>query len=522
MKTKFGILVLIICLTQVFAEYYSEEEGDHPRRTKRTVQLEEKTNNLREELLEQPHWYKVGQEILKKHLSTPLNTNIAKNVILFLGDGLSIPTVTAARIYQGQLNGREGEEDELSFEGFPFTGFSKPYCVDSQVADSACSATAYLGGVKANEGTIGVSARVEKSDCEAMRNVSNHVPSIAVWAQLAGKSTGFVTTTRVTHASPAGIYAHIADRDWEDDVGVGHSGYNATYCPDVAQQLINYKPGMDLNVIMGGGRRNFYPSEKTDAQGIKGKRKDGRNLIEDWEKNKIKRQASYAYVTTRDQLFGLNEVPDYLLGLFAPNHMDYHLEATKNSPTLEEMTEAAIKVLQKNSNGFFLFVEGGKIDLAHHENMARKSLDETVEFAKAIKKATKLTSEEDTLIVVTADHSHVMTINGYPKKGTNILEFGGVDSDGLPYTTLSYANGPGYKENENGKRANTKKFDLHDKSFRYPAFIPLPLETHGGDDVGVYARGPWSHLFTGSYEQNFIPHAMGFASCLGHGVTACH
>lgn len=87
--------------------------------------LNHRMYNLKWNVAEQPHWYKVGQEILKKHLSTPLNTNIAKNVILFLGDGLSIPTVTAARIYQGQLNGREGEEDELSFEGFPFTGFSK-------------------------------------------------------------------------------------------------------------------------------------------------------------------------------------------------------------------------------------------------------------------------------------------------------------------------------------------------------------------------------------------------------------
>lgn len=131
-------------------------------------------------------------------------------------------------------------------------------------------------------------------------------------------------------------------------------------------------------------------------------------------------------------------------GLFNPEHMDYHLDENPNEPPLWKMTEKAIKILQKEKNGFFLFVEGGEIDMAHHEDRAKRALDETLEFDKAIKIATELTNEEDTLIVVTADHAHTMTMSGYPARGNNILGLFGRAEDGLPYSTLSYANGPGY------------------------------------------------------------------------------
>lgn len=112
-------------------------------------------------------------------------------------------------------------------------------------------------------------------------------------------------------------------------------------------------------------------------------------------------------------------------------------------PTLEEMTEKAVEILRKEERGFFLFVEGGLIDAAHHKVQARMALDETVELSKAVQKAVDMTSEEDTLIVVTSDHAHVMTMAGYPERGRDVLGLSGsTGSDGLPYTTLSYANGP--------------------------------------------------------------------------------
>lgn len=129
--------------------------------------------------------------LFKKYLS-----DVAKNVILFLGDGMSIPTLMAARTYLGQLDGEDGEERQLSFEKFPHVGLSKvnahqrvalpeslierfqTYCVDTQVADSACTATAYLCGVKNNMGTLGVTAAVGKGDCEASLLEGNQVTSI--------------------------------------------------------------------------------------------------------------------------------------------------------------------------------------------------------------------------------------------------------------------------------------------------------------------------------------------------------
>lgn len=124
--------------------------------------------------------------------------------------------------------------------------------------------------------------------------------------------------------------------------------------------------------------------------------------------------------------------------------MDYRLKAdAKVQPTLQEMTRKAIEVLQKGPKGFMLFVEGGLIDKAHHHAWARMALDETVEFSKAVKVAAEMTSEDDTLIVVTSDHAHTMTMAGYPVRGENILGSPhSVADDGKTYTTLSYANGP--------------------------------------------------------------------------------
>lgn len=132
------------------------------------------------------------------------------------------------------------------------------------------------------------------------------------------------------------------------------------------------------------------------------------------------------------------------LGLFQGNHMDYNLKSNAEyQPSLQEMTRKAIELLQKEPNGFVLFVEGGRIDHAHHSTLAKLALDETVEFSKAVAASAEMTSEEDTLIVVTSDHAHTVSMSGYPKRGENIL--GVVHSlamDNMTYTTLSYANGP--------------------------------------------------------------------------------
>ncbi|EDW72786.1 uncharacterized protein Dwil_GK16996 [Drosophila willistoni] len=471
-------------------------------------------------------WFHDAQRTLYEKLSTPPNQYLAKNVIFFLGDGMSVPTVTASRIYDGQLRGIVGERNRLEFEKFNHVGLSKTYCANKQVSDSACTASAYLSGIKANYLTIGVTADVQLNDCAGARLPQNRLSSIAAWALRGRKSAGLVTTTRVTHASPAGVYAHTSNRDFESDYDVHELGQNPSNCPDIAQQLIESDVGQRLRVILGGGTKKFLPNTTTDIYGNQGQRLDGRNLINEWQ---LSKPGNARVVFNRTDL--LNNDPrttDYLLGLFNASHLAYHLDDSIDTPTLAEMTEAALAVLSKDNNGYFLFVEGGRIDHAHHETKAKKALDETVQFSDAIRKARQMTNPWETLIVVTADHGHTVTISGYPDVNNNITGLNSElsDIDQLPYATLSYANGPDYQKfyttNDSVvERVDLRTLDIGDKDARYPHGVPMSEETHGGGDVAVYAHGPWSHLFTGVYEQSCLPSLMGFASCLGPGITYC-
>ncbi|XP_018327253.1 alkaline phosphatase-like [Agrilus planipennis] len=475
--------------------------------------------------LEPEYWIRNAQlSILNKvDKLNNLNTGRAKNIIMFLGDGMSIPTVTAARIYKGQKHGLTGEEQQLSFEKFPYVGLSKTYSVDYQTTDSAATATAYLTGVKTNYGTIGVTASVNRKNCTAMLNKKFHTTSIAEWAQNAGKRTGFVTTTRVTHASPSPLFAHSADRDWESDTDVSSDGQDPTICRDLAYQLIHNKAGQKLNVIMGGGRGKFFPSTTYDEYGNIGERSDGENLIEKWKNyKKHSPNSKYAYVHDRAGLLHLSN-EDYVLGLFAQSHVSYELDRDPEVvPSIAEMTQKAIKLLSKGKNGFFLFVEGGRIDHAHHDVLAKKSLEETVAFAQAIEVAVDMTNDDDTLIVVTSDHSHTLSISGYTYRGNDILGEADIADDGLPYLSLGYANGKNTGRDSTGVRHNVSEDeDLGTKDYEYPGMVLLDSETHGGDDVGIFARGPWAHLLTGVNEQNVIPHVMAYASCIGNGRTVC-
>lgn len=223
------------------------------------------------------------------------------------------------------------------------------------MADSACSATAYLSGVKANMFTQGVNGKVTIGDCKASNNPQNHVHSMLHWAQLAGKSTGIVTNTRITHATPAGAYAHSSNRLYECDNDVNILGGDKT-CVDIARQLIEGKTGKNLNVIMGGGATKMLKNTTFDSYGNRGERQDGRNLINEWISNKSDKSA---FVTNRESLLSLNYTDTKnVMGLFAPGHMKYHSDADHSvEPTLTEMTEAAMNVLSKNPNGYVLFVE---------------------------------------------------------------------------------------------------------------------------------------------------------------------
>jgi alkaline phosphatase len=455
-------------------------------------------------------YYQRAQNQLQRNLDVVPNTRRAKNIILFVGDGMGIATVTAARIYQGQQAGRDGVSNILTFENLPYSALSRTFSDDSQVTDSAPSAAAMTTGVKSRNGTINVSSAVANDDCKA--GLANQVTSIAELAEIAGMSTGAVSTARITHATPAATYAHTAGRDWESKVP---DAAKAEGCIDIARQLIEWRYGDGMEVAMGGGRRNFLPSDVADPEypDKKGERPDGRDLTREW----LKRFSnSGTYIWNKAQFDALNPADvGHVLALFEPSHMQYEMDRVGDGagePSLAEMTTKAIAILKKDPQGFFLMVEGGRIDHAHHAGNAARALADTVAFDAAVKAALAATDARETLIIVTADHSHVFAINGYPDRNNPILGLvveGGklqLAKDNKPYTTLSYANGPGARVNE--PREDLTKVDTTDKDFHQQSLVPGDAETHGGEDVSIYANGPWAHLFRGTVDENYIFHVM--------------
>ncbi|XP_022686606.1 alkaline phosphatase-like isoform X2 [Varroa jacobsoni] len=480
-------------------------------------------------------WRKESFNALNHRINRRLNTNVAKNIIFFLGDGMGVSTVTAGRVYKGQKARRSGEESVLNMDTFPYTSLCKTYCVDRQTTDSAASATAYLCGIKTNMGALGVTAKVKPANCEAATDESNQVDSIMAWAQKEGKWTGIVTTDQVVGASPAAAYAHASSRSFYSEVPEGCSAM------DIAQQLIHGKPGSKFKVIFGGGRKHFLPvnTRPTNERRVnidnpaingRGVRTDGRNLLEEWLQKHEKLNHTAAYLWSLNHLRMLHEGDyneDYILGLFASEAMVYSMDKIlaqsngeeipgKDQPTLEEMTKAAINKLSQSPSGYVLFVEGARIDTAHHENLAGYSLEEVYQFDKAIAAAASMTSEQDTLTIVTADHSHAFTINGYASRGNDILGHAGRDINKKLYSTLSYAAGPGFSLNEDDEDRFTMV-----NHFLQPAMMHTKKGVHGGEDVAVYAKGPWAHLFTGTHDNTYIPHALAYAACIGLRVGHC-
>ena len=461
-------------------------------------------------------WYQNGAAAMARAKQLAGKQRAAKNVILFLGDGMGISTITAARIFEGQLRGESGEENQLSFEQFPNVALSKTYSANQQTSDSAPTMTAIVTGVKTKDGILSVDQNVVRGDYKTVKG--NELPTVLEMAEQRGLSTGVVTTTRVTHATPAACYAHIADRDWESDANLPKNAVDAKF-PDIARQLIEFPYGDGLEVALGGGRANFLPRETADPEyeAEKGNRQDGRNLTEEWTRKNPDSQ----YVWNKQQFDSIDpKKTKHLLGLFERSHMKFeHDRPTDEAgePSLTEMTTKAIDILANNKKGYFLMVEGGRIDHAHHEGNAYRALTETIEFSNAVRAALAKVNLKDTLIIVTADHSHTFNIGGYPVRGNNILglvrsndEQGNadhrydLDKNGLPYTTLNYANGRGALP----KRPDLTNIDTTALDYKQEAIAPLTDETHGGEDVAIFATGPGAELVRGVMEESWIFQVM--------------
>ncbi|MEQ9396881.1 alkaline phosphatase [Marinobacter salarius] len=480
----------------------------------------------------------------------------AKNVILFVGDGMGPSTVTAARIRDGELKGMTWEDgvsrdfdgpesNDLSFDRFPFAGLAKTYNTNSQVPDSAGTMGAMVTGVKTDIGVFGYDQTVVRGDCTT-GNTGNQLVTSLELAEIAGMSTGIISTARITHATPGANYAKSVDRNYEDISDIPASGNCFGVQEDIASQLISFETRLEemgyvvdgIDVVMGGGRRHFLPNstafnvEKPVNAGAEGDRTDGRDLPSEW-------QALYpegVYVTDNAGFNAINtEETDKVFGLFQESHMNYELDRSNDiagEPSLSEMTSKAIRVLDNNPNGYFLQIESGRIDHAHHAGNAAGALADTIEFARAVQTAVDLTSDEDTLILVTADHSHVFTIGGYVKRGNPILGkaiYAGSDAealaaDGLPFTTLGYTNGRGFcdlgseTDSDAGYgcaitsgRVDISSVDTEAPGYHQEALIPLSSETHAGEDVAVYASGPGASLVRGTNEQNVLFHITDYA-----------
>ncbi|CAL8309771.1 unnamed protein product [Lota lota] len=462
-----------------------------------------------EQELQPRYWNNKGRDALNASLRMTPNVGVAKNLILFLGDGMGVPTVTAARILKGQFAGFNGEETSLAMDTFPYLALSKTYNVNQQMPDSAGTATAYLCGVKANYGTLGVSAATEKGKCSG--NATNDVVSVLHRAKMAGKSVGIVTTTRVQHASPGANYAHTPDRNWYSDAELPAEAVR-NGCRDIAWQLIK---NTEINVILGGGRQYMFNTTTIDPEypTYSGERKDGKNLVNEWLQGK--KNAKYVWNKAGfDAVDSANT--DFLMGLFEPKDCQYEIERdTTTDPSLTQMMEKAIKILERNPKGYYLFVEDkGRIDHGHHSGMAKRALTEAVQFDRAIERAAEITSEQDTLTVVTADHSHVFAFGGHSHRGNSVFGLSReLGTDMKHYTTAVYGNGPGYQI-ENGSRPDVNETTADGAVYRQQATVPKSSETHGIEDVPIFAKGPMAHLFHGVQEQSYIAHAMAFAACL--------
>lgn len=452
----------------------------------------------------------------------------ARNVILFIGDGMGVSTVSATRVFSVGVDG------DLVLDQLPYTALSRTYSADTITPDSAPTMSAMVSGVNTNNGVIGYDAETEYAD---FLNDGDGLKTLNVFEQAKqqGKAVGVVSTARVTHATPAACYAHINDRNEENDIALQALPGDANYNGMLAE-------GLDL--LVGGGRRFFVPAGTVDEEGSGGARSDGRDLRVEFQ------QAGYEYVWNDAQWAGLTAADLPVLGLFESSHMEYEYDRPGDAggePGLAEMTGKAIELLSSDPQGFFLHVESGRIDHAHHAGNAYRALTDAEELDRAIGVALSMVDLKDTLIVVSADHSHVFNIAGYPLRpldeisyalGTTPLDYvsaphGGIlnvaydidsngnvveslDSNGVPYTALVYGNGPGYR----GVPRVDPRVDPfaslngavpagpNDPEYLQEATVPLSSETHSGEEVAIYAIGAGAQQFRGTVKNAFIATAV--------------
>jgi len=305
-----------------------------------------------------------------------------KNVILMIGDGMGLPDVYAAMTKTGQ---------PLNIERCSYVGLQKTYSADAYITDSGAAGTALATGTKTKNGSIGVDA------------AGNKVKSILEIAEEHGLATGLVSTSSITHATPASFIAHQSSRGSYEEI---------------AKDFLK----TDIDLFIGGGYDHF------------GKRKDKLNLIDSLKTR------GYEIDTTLNAI--LSSGSGKIAGFTAPVHNPYRLAGRGNM--LPASTGKAIEILGRSRKGFFLMVEGSQIDWAGHANTADTLIDETIDFDEAVGRALDFAKKDGhTLVIVTADHETggVTITDGDKQQHSVILSFATKDHTAVMVPV--YAFGPG-------------------------------------------------------------------------------
>ncbi len=277
---------------------------------------------------------------------------VPKNIILFIGDGMGVAQITAAKIVNGTLN----------LQRFKHIGLLMTYSQDELITDSAAAGTALATGFKTTNGAISVTAN------------GKPLKTVLEYAHDADKATGLVVTSSITHATPAVFAAHVKSRKQHTRI---------------AEQIAEKISAGEINVLFGGGRGYFLPLSMSDS-----KRWDNKNLLADMS-------AVTTLIATPEEFDALGKVSS-VAGFFARKHLP---KADKRNPSLPAMTKKAIEILAKNNQGFFLMVEGSQIDWAGHENNQEYLVKEVIDFDKAVGAGLDFAENNGrTLVLVTADH----------------------------------------------------------------------------------------------------------------------
>lgn len=432
----------------------------------------------------------------ERAVSSALKNKKPKNVIFLLGDGMGTQEITAARYYQGVAN-------SLNVDRMPFTGFDTTWSVKPGAAapylpdydpDSASTGTAWATGQKT------IDERISQGPSTGIEVPGQNLKTILEIAQKEGKKVGDVSTAEITDATPAVLASHISLRGCQGPA-------NMAACPletkgagglgSIAEQEVDHK----VDVLLGGGRARFTAKVGSGPY-------SGKTVVEEATAQ------GYRYVTSADELSSVGAGRP-VLGLFNDSNMS--LEWTgpaaslgkgnapapctegarpSNEPSLAAMTRRAIDLLddRKNKAGFFLQVEGASIDKQDHATNACGQIGETVAFDRAIGVALDYQEDHpDTLVVVTADHSHTSQIVGEDSAGT-----------GLP---------TGYSTNLTTKDGQTLSLTYGTAGYeagKAPAAVP-PSQQHTGAAVPVWAVGPGGLAVLGTND-----HTNLFNTLLGH------